>query len=155
MTVNRETLERTAPREEAGQVVAVQLCPGHRLPMQPVDEALALEGRGLQGDGHNKARGSRQVLLMDLETLEALDLAPGIIKENLTLRGIAVNQLPPGQRLQVGAEVVLEVTKPCEPCFRMDEIRPGLQAVLEGQRGMLAHVITGGPIRPGDSVQFL
>jgi MOSC domain-containing protein YiiM len=92
---------------------------------------------------------------MDAETLEAFQLEFGTIKGNITTRGLAVNQLTHGQRLQIGATVVLEVTDPCEPCFRMDEIQPGLQALLVGKRGMLARILTGGTIHRGDPITLL
>jgi MOSC domain-containing protein YiiM len=123
--------------------------------MQPVAQVEALVGRGLAGDAHNKERGARQVLLTDVETLEGFGLPPGIIKENITTRGLPINRLPAGQRLQIGATVILQLTGVCEPCHRMDEIRPGLQAALEGQRGMLARVIQGGPIRQHDPIRLL
>ncbi len=37
----------------------------------------------------------------------------------------------------------------------MDEIRPGLRAELQGQRGILAHVITGGELHVGDTIEVL
>jgi len=37
----------------------------------------------------------------------------------------------------------------------MDEIRPGLQAQLEGRRGMLASVEQGGPVSVGDTLLVL
>jgi MOSC domain-containing protein YiiM len=123
--------------------------------MRPVESVEAVAERGLVGDAHNRPRGSRQVLLMDAETLEAFHLEFGTIKENLTTRGQAVNQLTHGQRLQNGATEVQEVTDPCEPCFRMDEIQPGLQALLVGKRGMLARILTGGIIRRGDPIVLL
>jgi MOSC domain-containing protein YiiM len=59
--------------------------------------------------------------------------------------------LPSGQRLHIG-EAVLELTYACDPCERMDELRPGLRAAVDGRRGMLARVITSGIIRPGDPI---
>jgi MOSC domain-containing protein YiiM len=141
--------------EVVGQIESLQICPGHREPMQPVESVEALAERGLQGDAHNRPRGTRQVLLMDAETLEAFHLGFGVIKENITTRGLAVNQLTHGQRLQIGDTVVLEITDPCEPCFRMDEIQPGLQALLVGKRGMLARIITGGMLHRGDPITLL
>lgn len=151
--MDSETRQR--PLNEAGRwegtVAAVHLCVGSYLPMQPVAEALAREDYGLEGDRHARAGSSRQVLLIDAETLADLDLAPGQVRENLTTRGLALQQLPPGTRLRVGA-ALLEITKPCEPCSRMDEIRPGLQAALAGRRGVLARVVASGAIRPGDAI---
>ncbi len=141
--------------EVVGQIASLQLCPGHREPMRPVETVEAQAGRGLVGDDHDRDRGKRQVLLMDAETLEAFQLDFGTIKENITTRGLAVNQLQNGQRLQIGATVVLEITGPCDPCFRMDEIRPGLQSMLIGKRGMLACILTGGTIHQGDLIMLL
>ncbi len=41
----------------------------------------------------------------------------------------------------------------CDPCHRMDELRPGLRAELDGKRGMLAHVVEGGEIALGDAIE--
>jgi len=120
--------------------------------MQQVEEARAIEGFGLEGDRHARAESSRQVLLMADETIEELGLRRGDVKENITTRGLEHSSLVRGQRLEVGHEVVLEITKPCEPCSRMEEIREGLQNELLGRRGILARVVQGGVIRVGDQI---
>ncbi len=135
-------------------VVALFRCPGHRAPMEPVGELWAEANWGIYGDAHARPDSSRQVLLMDLETLEALALWPGAVRENITLRGLPFHQLRPGDRLQIG-DALLEITKPCTPCARMDEIRPGLQEALRGRRGVLARVLESGWIRRGDPVHWL
>ena len=61
-------------------------------------------------------------------------------------------ELPPGSRLHLGASAVLEITRVCEPCFRMDEIRDGLRQELVGRRGMVSHVVRGGSIQVGDPI---
>jgi MOSC domain-containing protein YiiM len=53
--------------------------------------------------------------------------------------------------LRIG-ESLLEITAPCNPCPRMDEIRMGLQEELRGQRGWLCRVVASGMIRKGDAV---
>ena len=126
----------------------------HRFPMREVDEVSALTDQGLEGCIHGR-RGSReQVLLIDCETLALLGLEPGMVKENVTTVGLRLSELLPGQRLQVG-EAVFEVTGPCEPCRRMEEIRPGLQRELRGRRGVLCRVVRGGRIRQGDPIGLL
>jgi hypothetical protein len=42
------------------------------------------------------------VLLVDIETLRAMELAPGIIRENITAEGFKVNGLKVGQKLRAG-----------------------------------------------------
>ncbi len=129
-------------------------CIAHRLPMHALDEAEAVANRGLAGCAHAQPGGLRQVLLMDLETLEALGLRPGETKENITTRGLDVRGLRPGQRIRIGAALV-EITVPCEPCRRMEAIRSGLKCELRGRRGMLCRVVQGGRIRTGDPIVVL
>ncbi len=120
--------------------------------MQLVATATLIEDLGLAGDKHANSASKRQVLLADKEALDAVGVLPGTIKENLTLEGADVMRLPPGTRLRLGRSAVLEIVAVCEPCFRMDEIRDGLRAELEGRRGMLSRVVQGGPISVGDAI---
>ena len=53
---------------------------------------------------------------------------------------------PIGQQVRVGG-ALFEITMVCDPCERMEAIRPGLQAKLEGRRGMLARVLESGASR--------
>jgi MOSC domain-containing protein YiiM len=136
-----------------GTIISIQLCRGHRLPMQQVERGEAVADFGLQGDHHARSGSQRQVLLVDLETLALLGLLPGEIKENITTEGVDLKNLRPGQELRVGDSVRLEITQPCEPCGRMEEIRVGLAHELENRRGMLARVIAGGQLSVGDPVR--
>jgi MOSC domain-containing protein YiiM len=92
------------------------------------------------------------VLLVDRETLEAMDLRPGIVRENITTDGIDVNSLVPNQELRIG-EVRLEVSEICHPCDQLEKIRPGLRREMRGRRGMLCRVLEGGVIRRGDTIE--
>lgn len=123
--------------------------------MQSVPSATLSAGVGLTGDKHASPGSKRQVLLADKEALDRLNLQPGVIKENVTVEGLDVMALEVGTRLQLGADVVLELTSVCEPCFRMDEIRPGLKAELDGRRGMNSRVVAGGRIALGEAIAIL
>jgi MOSC domain-containing protein YiiM len=122
--------------------------------MEELSEVRAVDDAGFEGCAHARPGGKRQVLLVDRETLEAMDLRPGIIRENITTDGLNVNSLQIGQLLRVG-EARLEVSAICTPCDQMEIIRPGLQKELWGRRGMLCRVLEGGVIRRGDSVEKL
>jgi MOSC domain-containing protein YiiM len=137
------------------RIASIQLCPGHREPMRSVASATLSAGVGLTGDTHASPASKRQVLLADKEALDRLNLQPGVIKENVTVEGLDVMALEVGTRLQLGADVVLELTSVCEPCFRMDEIRPGLKAELDGRRGMNSRVVAGGRIAVGEPIAIL
>ena len=128
--------------------------PKKRLPMQELPEVRAVDDTGFEGCAHARSGGKRQVLLVDRETLEAMDLEPGIIRENITTDGLNVNSLAIGQLLRVG-EARLEVSAICTPCDQMEAVRPGLRKELWGRRGMLCRVLEGGVIRRGDPIEKL
>jgi MOSC domain-containing protein YiiM len=120
-------------------------------PMQEFEKAFAVENKGFQNCVHGRPGSSRQVLLMDVETLEEFGIPAGRARENITTRGIKLDVLPLGQIIRIG-EAVLEVVKQCTPCHLMDDIRPGLKLKLRGRRGLLCRVVEGGTIRRGDRI---
>jgi MOSC domain-containing protein YiiM len=141
--------------EPTAKIISLQRCPGYRKPMELIHEAECIENLGIKDDRHALPDSSRQVLLVEKETLDVLGLKAGQVKENITTQGIELMQLPFKQRLKIGSEVILEITKACSPCSRMEEIRKGLMQEIAGRRGMLARVVTSGIIRIGDSIELL
>jgi len=128
--------------------------PKRRVAMEELREARVVENSGIDGCAHARPGGKRQVLLVDIETLRAMDLAPGIIRENITTEGLNVNALSLGQRLSIG-EAELQVSAVCDPCELMEEIRVGLMDELKGKRGMLCRVLRGGSVKSGDPIELL
>ena len=122
--------------------------------MDPRDRVQAIENHGLDGCAHARPGTKRQVLFASVEHLHAVGVEPGLIRENFTVEGADVHQWPVGQQVKVG-EALFEITMVCDPCSRMDEIRPGLQQELMDRRGMLARVIETGEVAAGDEVQLL
>jgi MOSC domain-containing protein YiiM len=113
----------------------------------------ALVGQGLEGCAHaNPPR--REVLFVSKEHLDEVGVEPGAIRENITVEGDDVERWPIGQRVRAG-EAEFEVTMVCDPCHRMDELRDGLRAELQGKRGMLARVVQSGVIAVGDEIRLL
>jgi MOSC domain-containing protein YiiM len=125
--------------------------PKRRAPMEELESAELVENSGFATCAHARPNGKRQVLLVDVETLRSMELAPGIIRENITTEGLDVNALQVGQKLSA-AGVELVVSAVCEPCELMEMLRAGLQEALVGRRGMLCRVERGGILRPGDEI---
>jgi MOSC domain-containing protein YiiM len=125
--------------------------PKRRVAMEELREVWVVEDAGLDGCAHARPGGKRQVLLMDIETLREMDLAPGMVRENITTEGLDLNALKAGQKLRAG-EVELEVSLVCEPCEQIEALRPGLQEQMVGRRGMLCRVLRGGRIKQGDLI---
>lgn len=124
----------------------------HGKPMKVVEQVKAIADRGFEGCIHGRQGSKRQVLLVDGETLSEFGLEPGTLLENVTTVGLDVARLKLGQRLAIGG-AVLELTIPCDPCSRMEEIRIGLQEALKDRRGVLCRVIEGGRISRGDVIE--
>jgi MOSC domain-containing protein YiiM len=132
-------------------VVALHLSTASRAPLVVATRVEALEERGLEGDRHGKPNSRRSVLLMDVETLDSFGLEPGDVREQVTVRGLDLTALVFGSRLRVGS-AVLEVAGPCAPCERMEELRPGLRAAIDGKRGRFVRVAQGGSFGVGDRI---
>jgi len=113
----------------------------------------AIAGQGLEGCAHaNPPR--REVLFASKEHLDSVDVEPGAIRENITVEGDDVQSWRIGQRVRAGG-AEFEITMVCDPCHRMDELRDGLRAELDGKRGMLARVVESGEVAVGDDVTLV
>ena len=123
-------------------------------PSDPVQEANAISGLGLEGDRSAYEGNTRQVLLVDKAILDEADLNPGQVKENITVTGLDLSGVKAGQVLSIGDSVTMEVVGDCEACGKMDAIRMGVKDSLDGKRGTLAKVLNGGAIKIGDSVNI-
>jgi MOSC domain-containing protein YiiM len=134
-------------------IVAIHLSKASRAPLVSVPQVSALLETGLEGDRHAKPKSRRQVLLVEEEVLDEFGLAPGAIREQVTVRGLDLGKLVFGARLRVGG-VVFEVAGPCHPCERMDEVQRGLKQALVGRRGRFVRVVEAGSFAVGDEVRL-
>ena len=137
----------------AGTIVAIHIAEIKAEASEAVTSASAITGEGLENDRSRNPANLRQVLVMDKETLDEFKLIPGQIKENITTTGLDLSNIQPGNVFFVGDNVTLEATGLCDPCHKMDVIEDGLQAALDGKRGILSIVLNGGTFNVGDSIR--
>jgi MOSC domain-containing protein YiiM len=135
-----------------GEIVGIWRSPKRRQPMERLETARVDEN-GLEGCAHRRP-GKRSVLFVAAEDLDGLGVDHGAVKENFTVAGDDVMSWPLGQRVAVGS-AEFEISMVCDPCELMENIRSGLQAELEGKRGMLARVLKPGEVSLGDPVTLL
>lgn len=150
----------------------------HRKPMmgrerglpKPAVNQLTITPDGVEGDFNRwrteKANGDpdQAVLLLSEEILadlraEGWPVQPGDLGENVTLADLPADALEPGVRVHLG-EVVLEVSKPCDPCTVLYtlpyvgvERGPAFLRTMHGRRGWYARVLQGGTIEPDTPVE--
>ncbi len=121
-------------------------------------EAELVAGRGIMGD--LKGVANRPLNIMSAEVLavlaaEGFQTGPGQMGEQIVFSGLDVNSLSAGDRVQIGDEAVVEIIKPRTGCDRFEAIQGRPAASVQGRIGMMARVVTSGPIRVGDSVKVL
>lgn len=118
-------------------------------------DAVEVTTAGLIGD---RARaGPRAVTLIQAEHLPVIarltgqDVTPGVLRRNLVISGVNLIALR-GRPLRIGSAVV-EITKPCAPCSRMEEaLGAGGYNAMRGHGGWCATVLVPGRIALGDDV---
>lgn len=123
---------------------------------RPVPEARLLVDWGIKGDGHG-GPGARQVSLLAWESTlrmreSGADVGSGSFGENLTLEGIDTLALKEGDRLRVGTEALLEVTRLGKNCPEPCAIYYQAGYCIMPEEGVFCRVLEGGSVRRGDPV---
>lgn len=141
-----------------GKVDWISIRPQRISAVQSVDEVLAKEGIGLEGDHYKSMFGTRQVTLIQAEHLDAVasflgveKIDPALTRRNLVISGINLNAFK-GEEFQIG-EAILKYSGECHPCSRIEEnLGAGGYNAMRGHGGITAKIIKSGLIRVGDSV---
>jgi hypothetical protein len=144
-----------AAEVSVGLVEALVIAPVAEAPVVLVDEAVAVPGRGLEGDRYAVGSGTfasgrpgSALTLVDAAVLESLgrDIDH---RRNVVVRGTNLNALV-GRDFDLG-EVRCRGRRLCEPCAHLDRLNGGgvLRALVH-RGGLRADVVSGGTVRIGD-----
>lgn len=153
--------------EPRARVASVNVSPGG-VPKLPIDGTWV--GRlGLEGDGHTEPEPmhggpDQAVSLYSLESIARVAADghrafPGAFGENLTFEGIEMGSLSSGDRLAIGDQLVIELTKHAQPCqtiahwFKGRRIARISATIHPEDARWYARVVQEGRVREGDPVQ--
>jgi hypothetical protein len=146
---------RAAQDAGVGVVEALVIAPSAEAPVVPVEEAIALAGRGLEGDRYvagsgtfGSGRPGSALTLVDAAVLDSLgrDLDH---RRNVVVRGTDLNALV-GREFSLG-QARCRGRRLCEPCAHLDRLNGGgVLRPLVHRGGLRADIIADGTVRVGD-----
>jgi len=154
-------MKKTLP--QVGKLSWIGLRAQRRAELEVLTEVEVNTSVGLVGDHYSGKSGKRQVTLIQGEHIEAVakmlhrksPIDPGLLRRNLVVYGVNLYAFK-DQPLQIGEEVILEVTGDCHPCSRMEEnLGPGGYNAMRSHGGITTRVIRGGKIKLGDPVKVV
>jgi hypothetical protein len=138
-----------------GVVEALVLAPAAEAPVARVEEAVAVAGRGLEGDRYAAGAGTfasgrpgSALTLVDAAVLDTLgrDIDH---RRNVVVRGTDLNALV-GREFTLG-DVRCRGRRLCEPCAHLDRLNGGgVLRPLVHRGGLRADIVAGGTVRVGD-----
>ncbi|KAB8141500.1 MOSC domain-containing protein [Chloroflexia bacterium SDU3-3] len=155
--------------EARGNVIQVSVNPEGGVPKLAVASAMVTSA-GVRGDRQrdlvHHGGPDRAVCLYAQERIAALNaeghgIAPGTTGENLTVQGVDWDAVQLGDRLRIGAGVVLEITGYASPCqniagsFSEGAFTRISQKLHPGWSRLYARVLAEGEVRAGDAVAYV
>jgi MOSC domain-containing protein YiiM len=151
-----------------GIVSEIYVAPEAGAAPSAVGAAVAVAGRGLEGDRYFLGVGSfsrwlgegRAVTLIEQEAIDAIrrdhgiDLGAGRSRRNVVTAGVVLAELV-GRRFRLGT-ALLRGARLAAPCRYLERrVAPGTYDAMKGRGGLRADVLEGGLIRVGDALELV
>ncbi|MCX7990978.1 MAG: MOSC domain-containing protein [Proteobacteria bacterium] len=141
-----------------GVVLSINISEKKSIRKKPVDSAVFVEDKGIEGDAHAEG-GIRQVSLLANESIEkmrkaGLDVKAGDFAENITTEGVNLIELPIGKRIKIG-DVILEVTQHGKVCHTKCNIFKTVGDCVMPREGIFCKIVKGGVIRKGQTIEVI
>lgn len=151
------------------EVLGIYTTPEPTSPMIAQKEALAIPGRGLDGDRYCAGGGTfspeeqdpdHEITLIEAEQIEKFNqdvqgnLSMGDPRRNVVTRGVLLNDLV-GRQFYVG-EVLIRGIRLCEPCKHLATLVDSrVLSELVNRGGLRAQILTEGWIHVGDTIRVV
>lgn len=148
-----------------GKIFSINYSKVKGVSKSPVKSSLLIEGFGLDKDAH-AGSGLKQVSMLSVESIRkqkecakvkktGLLLKAGDFAENITTEGIDLMALKIGDRLRLGQNAVIEISKIGKDCHKYCAIYYKIGDCIMPREGIFAKVIKGAEIAIGDNIEVI
>jgi len=138
------------------EVVEVSISKKKGVRKENIPEGILIENHGFKSDAH-AGDWHRQVSLLAIESIDkvrakGLEVKPGDFAENITTSGIDLVNLPIGTKLEVGEDVLMEVTQIGKECHTKCAIYYLAGDCVMPREGIFTKVLKGGTVKKSDPI---
>ena len=142
-----------------GVIKAISISQEKGVKKANIASASLKEDFGIVGDAHSGTK-NRQVSLLAIESIEkmkekGLKVKPGDFAENITTEGLDLLSLKLGDKLRIGANVLLEISQIGKVCHTRCAIYYQAGDCVMPKEGMFAKVLGGGAVKIGDVIEHV
>lgn len=142
-----------------GKIIAINISDKKGIKKKDVGRAYIKENYGIENDAH-AGHWHRQISLLAMESIDkmkqmGLDVEPGSFAENITTEGIDLINLRIGTMLQMGKEVLIEVTQLGKVCHDRCAIYYQAGDCVMPKEGIFAKVIKTGRIEKENEIKVV
>ena len=142
-----------------GEVMGICISKKRGTAKVEVEEANLIEDFGIEHDAH-AGNWHRQISLLGIASIDHMraqgaDVKPGDFAENITVEGMVLYELAVGTHLQVGDDVILEITQIGKECHQGCEIMKQVGSCIMPTQGIFGKVLKTGMIHVGDEVSII
>ncbi len=151
--------------ERKGKIFSINLSRVRGVAKASAGEAVLVKDYGLQGDAH-AGPGEKQVSLLAIESIRkqfdcqgvqkrGVRLEAGAFAENITTEGLNLSQLKIGDRLKIGDDILLEISKIGKECHKRCSIYYKVGDCIMLREGIFAKVLRGARVCSGDEIEVI
>lgn len=152
-------------QDKKGIIFSINYSKKKGVSKEAIKKARLIEDFGLEFDAHS-GPGMRQVSLLAIESIlkqadcpkakkKGLCLGPGDFAENITTKGLDLARLKIGDKLKIGRDAIVEISKIGKECHKYCAIYHNLGDCIMPREGIFAKVLNGGEISVEDSIEVI
>ena len=119
------------------------------------DEVKIISNFGIEGDRFSKMNDNRQIMIVDADLYDVHNLKQGVLRENLLVSGLDLNNCKEGQKIIVNDSIEMKVALVKDACASADYNDPEVIKKLEGNMYVFATPISTGIIYREDKIEIV